>query len=442
MTHKNKNTADLEKPYINQKPQIHFDDHEDEINLLDLFQVVLKRKKMIAQIVGGAIILSVVYILLLPKIYTATARILPPQKASGGVSSLLSQAGGMLGGLAGGLIGGGSSSDLYVGILKSRSVADNLIEKFDLQELYDQKYREDIYKKLAKRTSISVSRKDQIISVAVEARQPRRAADMANAYVQMLDKINRTVNITAGHRKRVFLENRLKNVKKDLAKAETVLKEFQEEYKIVALEEQAKVAIESAAKIKGEIITTQTELEVLKQFGTERQNEAVMLKSKIAELYSQLRKIETGTPGNSPLKKSNPGKENSNLFIPFNKMPALGLELMRLMREAKIQEKVFELMTTQYELAKIEEAKDVNTIQVLDRAVAPDKKSKPKRRLIVMLATFMAFFTAVFTAFAMEFIERVRTEDPERSRQFKEHYRPIKEYCLQAKKYLMFWKSS
>ena len=134
--------------------------------------------------------------------------------------------------------------------------------------------------KLAKLTSISVSRKDQIISVAVEDREPRRAADMANAYVQMLDKINRTVNITAGHRKRVFLENRLKNVKKDLAKA------------------------------------------------------------------------ETGIPGNNPLKKSNPGKENSNLFIPFNKMPALGLELMRLMRGAKIQEKVFELMTTQFELAK------------------------------------------------------------------------------------------
>jgi len=441
MTQEGKKTPDM-KNTLNQNPQIHFDDHENEINLLDLFQVVLKRKKMIAQIVAGAIVLSVVVSLLLPKMFTATARILPPQEASGGVSALLSQTGGMLGGLAGGLIGGGSSSDLYVGILQNRSIADNLIDKFDLHELYGRKYREDIYKKLAKLTSISVSRKDQIISVAVEDREPRRAADMANAYVQMLDKINRTVNITAGHRKRVFLENRLKTVKEDLAKAETALKEFQEEHKIVALEEQAKAAIEGAAKIKGEIITTETELEVLKQFGTERQNEAVMLKSKITELQRQLDKIETGIPGNNPLKSTNPGKENSNLFIPFNKMPALGLELMRLMREAKIQEKVFELMTTQFEMAKIEEAKDVNTIQVLDEAVAPDKKSKPKRRLIVMLSTFMAFFAAVFTAFAIEFIERVQIEDPERSRQFKEHYRQIKEYCLQAKKYLMFWKSS
>lgn len=195
-------------------------------------------------------------------------------------------------------------------------------------------------------------------------------------------------------------------------------------------------------KLKVRLFTTETELEVLKQFGTERQIEAVMLKSKIAELQRQLDKIETGIPENNPLKSTNPGKKNSNLFIPFNKMPALGLELMRLMRAAKIEEKVFELMTTQLEMAEIEEARDVNTIQVLDIAVAPDKKSSPKRTLIVILSTFMAFFTAVFTAFAMEFIERVQIEDPQRSRQFKEHYRQIKEYCLQAKKYLMFWKSS
>jgi len=400
----------------------------DEINLLDLLLVLLKRKKMIAWIVAGAIFLSVIYSLLLPKIYTATARILPPSESGSSISGLLSQAGGALGGLAGSLIGVKSSSDLYVGILKSRSVADTLIKKFDLKELYDQKYREDLYKTLADRTNITVSRKDEIITISIEDRTPRRAADMANAYVQMLDKINRTVSITAGHRKRVFLENRLKNVKKDLAKAETTLKIFQEKYKLVAIEEQAKVAIEGAAKIKGEIITTQTELEVMKQFGTERQNEAIMLKSKIAELQKQLAKIEKGNPGTGVAQSSNPGDMESNFYIPFDELPELGMRLFRMMREAKIQEKVFELMTTQYELAKIEEAKDVNTIQILDEAVPPDKKSSPKRTLIVILSTFMAFFIGVFSAFAMEFAERMQSEDPERYRQFKEH--------------LMFWKSS
>lgn len=138
-----------------------------------------------------------------------------------------------------------------MGILKSRTAADTLIKKFDLKDLYDKKYMEDVYKKLDKRTNIRVSRKDQIISISVEDRDPQRAADMANTYLEALDRINRTVNITEGHRKRVFLKKRLKQVKKDLSRAETELKEFQETYKLVA--------IERAARIKGEIIAAQTD---------------------------------------------------------------------------------------------------------------------------------------------------------------------------------------
>jgi uncharacterized protein involved in exopolysaccharide biosynthesis len=345
--------------------------------------------------------------------YTATARILPPQESSSGLSGLLSGAGGGLARLAGGFIGGKTTSDLYVGILKSRTVADALIKEFNLKELYRAKYLADVYKMLAKRTNINVSRKDQIISVSVEDPDPQRAAQMANTYVDMLDQINRTVNITEGHRKRVFLENRLNKVMEDLAKAEVELKEFQEKYKVVAIEEQARVAIEGAARIKGEIIVAQTELEVLKEFGTERQNEAIMLKAKIAELQSQLVRIEKG----------NPGKGDSNFYLPFNELPELGMRLARLMREAKIQEKVFELLSGQYELAKIEEAKDVNTIQVLDPAVPPDKKSRPKRRLIVIITTFMGFFFAVLLAFFREYVERIKLEDKERYEQLRQGLR-------------------
>jgi len=390
---------------------------DDEINLIDLLQVLLKRKRMIFGVVFSAIMLSVIVSLMLPKMYTATARILPPAESASPISGLLSQAGGALAGLAGGLIGGKTTAELYKGILSSRTVADALIKKFNLKKLYDMKYLEDVYKKLADRTNITVSRKDEIITISIEDRAPRRAADMANTYVQMLDKINRTLNITEGQRKRIFLEERLKTVGEDLLKAETALKEFQEKYKLVAIEEQAKVAIEGAAKIKGEIITTQTELEVMKQFGTERQNEAIMLKSKIAELQKQLAKIEKGNPGTGVAQSSNAGGMESNFYIPFDELPELGMQLFRMMREAKIQEKVFELMTTQYELAKIEEAKDVNTIQILDEAVPPDKKSSPKRTIIVILSTFMAFFMAVFMAFVMEYIERIKTEDPDRYQQ-------------------------
>ena len=390
---------------------------EDEINLIDYFLVLLKHKRMIFYIVFAAVILSVVVSLLLPRMYTATARVLPPKEPDSGLSTLLTQSGGPLGSLAGSFMKGKTTSDLYVGMLKSRTVADVLIKEFNLKELYKKKYLEDVYKHLAKRINIRVSRKDQIISVAVEDKDPRRAADMANTYLDALDRINRTVNITEGQRKRIFLEKRLQEAKKDLFRAEIGLKEFQEKYKLVSIKEQAKVAIEGAAKIKGEIVVAETELEVLKQFGTERQNEAVMLKSKIAELQNQLAKIESGNPGTNVLKEHGMVEGGSNFYIPFNELPALGMQLGRLIREAKIQEKVFELLTSQYEVAQIEEAKDVNTIQILDRAVPSDKKSSPKRSLIVILSTVVALFLSIFLAFFVEYFQRLKIEDKERYQQ-------------------------
>ena len=383
---------------------------EDEINLLDLFLVLLRRKWLILSIVFLAIAASVIISLLLPLKYTATARILPPKETSPGLSGLLSQSGGAFGGLAGSLLGGSSSADLYVGILESRSVADRLIKEFNLKDVYKQKYMETTYKKLAANTNIEVSRKTQVISVSVEDRDPKRAADMANTYLDALDHINRTVNISEGHRKRVFLQKRLKKVKDDLMMAESALEVFQQKYGLVSISDQAKAAIEGAAQIKGDIIAAQTELEVLKKFGTEKQNEAVMLKAKIAELKEQLERIEKGSP-------SSDKNGSDEFFIPFNQIPDLGMKLARLMREAKIQEEVFKLITTQYELAKIEEAKDMDTIQVLDRAVPPDKKSSPKRALIVILSTVVAFFLAIFLAFFLEYLHRVKTEDPERYQQ-------------------------
>jgi tyrosine-protein kinase Etk/Wzc len=390
---------------------------EDEINLFDLLMVLFKRKRMIFGIVFFATVLSVTISLVLPKMYTATARVLPPQESKSALTGLFAQAGGLLSDLASGFISGKAGPELYMGILESRTVADMLIKKFDLKKVYKKEFLEKTYKKLAERSEIKVSRDTQVISISVEDRDPQRAADMANLYVDALDQINRKVNITEGKRKRVFLERRLKKVKEDLVKAELDLKEFQEKYKLVAIDEQAKVAIEGAAKIKGEIIAAQTELQVLRQFGTERQNEAVMLKSKIRELTNQLSKIETGTPGTASLKSNKTAKDNSDFYIPFNELPELGMQLVRLMREAKIQEEVFKLITTQHELAKIEEAKDIDTIQILDRAVPPDYRSSPKRALIVILSTVVAFFLAIFLAFFMEYVSRLKIEDQERYQQ-------------------------
>lgn len=378
-----------------------------DINLSDYLNVILNYRKFIGYIVGATFILSIIVSLLLPKMYVATARVLPPQENNNGIVSLLSGTeNSPLSGLASSLVGSQTPAALYVGIMKSRSVADALIIKFNLKELYGKKYVEDVYAKLSDRSNIKITKQDQIINVSVKDRDPQRAAEMANAYVEMLDQINRKLNITQGKRKRLFLEGRLKEVRADLEKAEIELKAFQEKYHLVAIEEQAKVAIEGAAEIKGQIIAAQTELEVLKQFGTEKQIEAVMLKTKIEELQKQLLAIEQGKkPASNELIESEPGKV-SNFYIPFDDLPRLGLQMMRLMREAKIQEKLFELITSQYEMAQIEEAKDVDTIQVLDLAVPPEKKVSPKRIRIVLVLTTLSFIGTILSIFIWRYHQR------------------------------------
>jgi tyrosine-protein kinase Etk/Wzc len=409
-----------EKPQSDNTIQYPYPEEEDEIKLTDLLLVLLKWKKVILLFVAAVIVVSVIVSLTLPYKYTATARILPPNESSSTLSPL-SQITGALGGVFGVMPGGlgKTTADLYVGILQSDAVADMIIDRFNLKDYFRQKYRSDLYQTLDNVTRFNVDRKTQIISISVEDKDPKKAADMANAYVDALDQINQKVNTTEGHRKRVFLEDRLKKVMHDLSKAETDLKAFQEKYKLVAVDEQSKAAIEGAAKIKGEIIASQTELEVLKQFGTEKQREAIMLKSRIAELNKQLARIETGNPGEDKAGDAKKSENNSDFYIPFNEMPELGMQLARLMRDVKVQENVFELLTSQYEVAKIDEAKDMNTVQFLDRAFPPDRRSSPKRARIVILSTVVAFFFAIFLAFFLEYVDRVKREDPERYNQLR-----------------------
>jgi tyrosine-protein kinase Etk/Wzc len=373
-----------------------------ERSISEYYLDVLKHRRDIGYAVGAAFILSIIFSLLLPKMYLATAVILPPREDNTGLVSLLSRIDEPLSGLTGGLIGNQSTAALYEGILRSRNVANRLIKEFKLKEVYDLKYVEDVYEKLEDRSTIRVSKKDQMITVSVEDRDRQRAADMANAYVEMLDRINRELNINQGKRKRLFLEDRLKKVRAALDNAESDLKTFQEKHHIVAIEEQAKVAIQGAAEIKAQIIEAQTELEIFKQFGTEKQAEAVMLKAKIIELKRQLESIEqsAGTQNTPP--DPSPGDKGSEFYIPFNDLPHLGMQFMRLTREAKIQGKLFELLTAQYEMAQIEEARDVGTIQVIDHAVAPERKYRPHRARIVITSTILVFFIAVLAAIAKE----------------------------------------
>lgn len=379
---------------------------EQEINLLELLQVVAKRKQFIVRFCGAVAVLTVVCSLLLPNIYTATAKVLPPQKdVGGGISALLGQMGG-LAGLAGGALGMGGSTDLYLGILKSRSVADAVIKRLDLAKEFKTKTPDETRKALEGVVRIKAG-KDGIISIDADSKDPGKAAQLANAMVEELGRKSVLLNLTKAGTERVFLEKRLDVVKQDLKKAETDLKSFQEQHKAIKVESQAAVTIQGLARLKAEIASKEVQLASLQSFQTDESPDVMRIRSALAKLQSQYAAMTGNSRGDSVI----PAVGN---------VPNLGLEYLRLMRELKIQEAIFEQLTKQYELAKLNEAKDSSSLQVLDEAVVPMRKSKPKRALIVILTTVTAFFCSIFWIFIQEFFEKMPDDDRTRWQEIKD----------------------
>lgn len=376
---------------------------EDEINLLDLLLVLVKNKKMILGAMAATFVLACGITLLMPNIYSSTARILPPQQEKGGLAAMMSGMGD-LAALAG-LSAGGSSGDLYVGMLQSRTVADAIIDQFDLMTVYEQEYRVRMHDKLKQLVRISLGKKDGIISISVEDEDPARAAAIANAYVEELKKLNVRLNLGSAGRERVFLEERLAVVKADLVQAEDNLKTFQEKNKAISIDAQATAIIDAISKLRGELASKEVELGVLLTSQTEQNPQVRALREGIGQLKSQLRKLEGSSEGK---------KISQDIFITTADVPDVGLQYARLLRDFKVQETLFELLTKQYEVAKVSEAKNTSSLQVLDDAAVPDRKSKPKRALIVLMVTVTAGFMAVLWAFVHEFGARMNDEDRQR----------------------------
>ncbi|MEK7286807.1 MAG: GNVR domain-containing protein [Nitrospirota bacterium] len=372
---------------------------DDGINLYDLWQVLVKRKRIIYLIVGVAFCASIIISLLLPKIYAATTSTYPPQQDSMGISmgmNALAEKG--LGGLSGGLFGGKTPADLWVGILKSNTLRDTIIKRFSLKELFHVKTIEDARVALNGRVKI-IKGKDEIIAITVEDKDPSRAAKIANAFVEELDKINRGNVMTSGKRTRLFLEKRLHDAKSDLFKAEEEIKVFQENNKAVRIDEQSKAIFGAIGEVRGNLMAKEVELETLLSFTTRNHPKAEILQSEVAGLKNQLRALTEGKKGGNASSK--------DIFIPTERIPDLGLQYTRLFRNAKVQETLYGLLIQQYELARVQEAKDSPTVQILDFAKVPEKKIKPKRALIVIFSTFTAGFISVFYVFFLSYLEKV-----------------------------------
>ncbi|MBW7956518.1 MAG: lipopolysaccharide biosynthesis protein [Deltaproteobacteria bacterium] len=371
------------------------EDRRDELTLHDYISVISRRRKMIGAVTASAFIIAIIASLLLPKQFASTASIMPPQDDSLlGSMAGLSQVPGVAA-LSGSFLGLKSPSDLWVGILKSQSVSDPVIERFGLRELYGRKTLEETRLALTKRVRIEKS-KEEIISIKVFDRSPERAAQMANAFVEELDRVLGRSAMTSGQRMRAFSEKRLKEARQELERIEAELRAFQEKHKTVNLDSQSKAIIEAIGTVKGELMAKEVELTTLLSFATEENPMAGVLKAEVEGLRGKLRELETGRPA------------ARDIFIPTDNIPGISFKYANLLRDAKVQQTLFELLTQQYEIARIQEAKDSPTVQVLDIAKPSDKKARPKRALIVVSATVSAFVFSLFAAFFVEFIEASR----------------------------------
>ena len=381
----------------------------DEINLYDYYLVIKKRWKLIAVIFLATTVAAGIISVLMTKIYRAETTILPIQSdSSGRVASMIGQLS-ELPRLTTMLPG--TSADKLVSVLESRTVRETIIRNLDLLGLLfpdEQKggvfgesespTLQDGVKCLDRITNIGKDRKGDLIRISVDWPDPELAARIANQYPVELQHFLSENALSLAKRTRMFLGRRYAEAKNQLARSEDILKDFQTKHRLVAMDEQTEAAVKAIANLKAQVMAKEVELGVFRKFVTDTNPNVIRIKDEIRSLKKHLGSMES--------KKTSPGLD---VFPTFHEAPAVGLEYLRLKRNVLINEKLFELLTQQYEMAKIEEAREDVAFQVIDRAVPPEKRFKPKRRMIVVLAGTVALFVGIFLAFFLEYVENVRS---------------------------------
>jgi uncharacterized protein involved in exopolysaccharide biosynthesis len=330
--------------------------------------------------------LCALFTLTLPKSYEGTVKLMPPEASSSGGAALLaaltSRGAGFLGGLAGDFLGVKGSGAVFVEVLESRTVADRLIDQFQLAQEYKTTKIEYTRKQLELHTKITEDRKSGVITITVTDHSPAQAAAMAQAYVTELDHLVAELSTSSARRERIFLEERLKTVKSDLDTAATQFSEFASKNTAIAIPAQGKAMVEAAAVLQGQLIAAEAQASGLERIYTSNNIRVQAMHARIAELRQQLQKLGGS---NSP----EDVKNDNSLYPSIRKLPLLGVTYADLYRRTKIEETVFELLTQQYELAKVQEAKEIPSVKVLDAAVVPTVKTSPHRALLTGIGTFL-----------------------------------------------------
>ena len=379
-----------------------------EVSLLDITVLVVRHKRFIVRFVSSAAVLAIITVFLLPVRYEATTVLLPPTQNTSMASSMLGQIGNItgLGGLAS-LAGGfamKSQADMYVSFLKSRTVEDAVIQRFELMNEYGKKRMSDTRKALESYSSVVAGGKDGLIRITVEDRDPKRAAEIANGWVEEFRKLSASLAVTEAARRRLFFEQQLESGKEDLTKAEEAMRNVEQTTGVLQIDSQARALIESVAVLRAQVVAKEVQIQGMRSFAAEDNPDLVLAKQELAALQKQLEQLA--------------GSQNdtgSDIVLSKGKITHAGLEYMRRYRDLKYHETVYELLVKGLEVAKLDEAKEGEIVQVVDQAVPPDRKSSPHRTLIVLIASVLAFLAAVFGVVLRRGLQRT-FEIPENQR--------------------------
>ncbi len=372
---------------------------QTEVSLLDITLLLVTNKRFIFRFVLGAAVLAVVVALLLPVRYEAKVMLLPPQQNSSMASALLGQMGnlgglGALGSLTGGL-GLKTPADMYISMLTSRTVEDAMIRRFGLMGEYKLKRMSEVRKELERRTTAVAGTKDGMIRLTIEDGDPKRAAEMANGYVDEFRKLSETLAITEAARRRLFFERELQQAKDDLTASEQAMQKTQQSTGVLQIDSQARSLIESAAILRAQVVAKEVQVQSMRSFAAEDNPALTLAKQQLAALQSQLNQI-AGSQQDT----------GSDIVLSKGRVTQAGLEYLRRYRDLRYRETVFELLAKELEIAKLDEAREGEIVQVVDAAVPPDTKSSPHRTLIVLGMTILSFFVAAFWVIVRQGLNR------------------------------------
>ncbi len=380
---------------------------EEEISLLHLLIIVIRDRWKIAKTVIYLTFAAVIVSLLLPYQYTATTSMLPPQQNASAGSSLLSQLGnlsavGSLGSAAG--MGLRNPNELQVAMLKSRTVEDAVLDRFHLLERYHVKFRFDGRKTLEKKVDIDGTSKDGLIRLSVTDRDPRFAAELANGYVEEFKKFNGTLAVTEASQRRLFFEEQLTQAKDNLGKAEEELKKTEQRTGLIQLDSQARATIQLVADLRAQIAAKETQIVAMRSYSTGENPNLQIAEQELAGLQAQAAKIGANS------------ENATNALMPKGSIQESSIEYVRKLRDVRYYETIFDLLARQYEAAKVDEARQGAVIQVVDRADVPERRSFPRRTLIVLGAAVLGLFLGIGWVFASEGLTRLSNDPVEGQR--------------------------